>query len=212
MRRPRDFDPDPEPGTVPARFSFDAGFYRRYYGDPATRVADRETAAALADFVFAYLRYLRLPVARVLDLGCGIGLWRQEVERHHPGAEYVGVEHSAHACQLYGWEQGSVVDYQVRERFDLVICQDVLQYLDDAEAKAAMANLPRLAGRALFFQALTREDWDHACDQSVTDGNVHLRPADWYRRRLRRSFTDCGGGLFLAPGAPVVLYALECLR
>jgi hypothetical protein len=83
--------------------------------------------------------------------------------------------------------------------------------LDDAEAEAAMENLARLAGQALFFQALTREDWEHACDRSVTDGDVHLRSADWYRQRLRRSFIACGGGLFLAREAPAVLYALESL-
>ena len=210
MRRPRAHELPPPTADAP-RFSFDARYYRRYYGDPATRVADRASAAVLADFVFAYLRYLRLPVSRVLDLGCGIGLWRAEVLRHCPEGRYVGVEHSAHACRRYGWERGSVTDYQAREPFDLVICQDVLQYLDDDTAEAAMANLAQLAGQALFFQVLTREDWDHACDQTVTDGDVYLRPAAWYRERLGPPFLAAGGGLFLARRGPAVCYALECL-
>lgn len=190
-------------------FSFDARYYRRYYGNPRTCVADRESCALLADFVFAYLAYLRLPVARVLDLGCGIGLWREQLLQHHPRALYVGVEKSPYACRKHGWERGSVVDYRASDDFDLVICQDVLQYLDDGEAAAALRNLARLAGSALYLQALTRGDWEHACDQGLTDGGVYLRNVSWYRNRLRRRFRDCGGGLFLARSMPAVLFDLE---
>ena len=211
---PRRADPGPpiaEPGR-PRAFSFDASYYRRFYLDPRTRVDDAAGRAALADFLFAYLRYLRLPVTRVLDLGCGVGLWRPEVLRHRPLASYVGVERSAYACREFGWEQGSVVDYRPAEAFDLVICQDVFQYLDDAEAEAALRHLPRLAPMALYLQILTREDWERVCDQRITDGEVYLRPAAWYRRRLRRRFTACGGGLYLSRRLPPVLYELEALR
>jgi SAM-dependent methyltransferase len=196
--------------TVP-ELSFDAEYYRRYYGDRGTRVADPESCALLADFVFAYLAYLRLPVERVLDVGCGVGLWRREVLRHRSGALYVGVEKSGYACRKYGWEQGCLTCYRPAEEFDLVICQDVFQYLDDAEAEAAIRNLPTLSRSAFYLQILTREDWEHACDRRITDGDVHLRPAAWYRRRLRRRLVACGGGIFLAKGAPAVLYELERL-
>jgi SAM-dependent methyltransferase len=197
--------------SAPLRFSFDASYYRRHYESSDTRVADAASCAALARFVFAYLEYLRLPVARVLDVGCGLGLWRQEVLRHRPAARYVGIEKSAYACRKYGWDRGSVVDYRPQEPFDLAICQDVLQYLDDAEAEAALENLPRLTRSALYLQILTREDWERACDQQVTDGAVYLRPAAWYRKRLRRSFLAMGGGLYLVKSTPAVLYALEYL-
>ena len=61
--------------TEPERF--DAAYYRRFYQDPATRVLDSRAVARLANFVAAYLRHLGLPLRSVLDLGCGIGLWRQ---------------------------------------------------------------------------------------------------------------------------------------
>jgi SAM-dependent methyltransferase len=197
---------------APRTFSFDEDYYRKYYEDPRTRVLDRKSCAALAGFVFAYLEFLRLPVARVLDIGCGIGLWRREVLRHHPAAQYFGVEKSEYLCRKYGWEQGSLTDYRPAEDCDLVICQGVLQYLDDTEAEAAMRNLPRLAKTALYLEILTAEDWEHNCDQGVTDGEVYLRSASWYRRRLRRHFRACGGGLFLAKRAPAVLYELEHLK
>jgi trans-aconitate methyltransferase len=192
-------------------FSFDESYYQKFYRDRRTRVADRETCALLANFVFSYLAYLRLPVTRVLDIGCGTGLWRREVRQRYPRAVYVGVENSEYACRKYGWEQGSVVDYRPTEEFDLVICQGVFQYLDDAEAEKALANLPRLAPNALYLEILTDKDWERNCNREVTDGQVHLRTAAWYRQRLRRHFRNCGGGLFLGKSSPAVLYELEKL-
>jgi SAM-dependent methyltransferase len=193
----------------PHRFSFDEAYYRKYYEDPRTRVADAASCAALADFVFAYLKYLEVPIARVLDIGCGTGLWRGEVLRHYPAARYVGVEKSDWACRRYGWEPGCLSTYRAAEAFDLVICNDVFQYLDDTEAEAAIRHLVHLTRAAAYLKILTREDWETNCDQTVTDGQVYLRRAAWYRERLRERFRACGGGLFLIKDLPVVLYELE---
>jgi SAM-dependent methyltransferase len=200
------------PKREPApRTSFDAPYYRRFYGDPRTRVSDTGSCAALAGFVFAYLEHLKVPVERVLDIGCGIGLWRREVLRRHPKACYVGVEKSHYACREHGWESGCVTDYRAEEGFDLVICQGVLQYLDEAAAEAALHNLAHLVRSALYLEILTLEDWQRNCDRKVTDGRVHLRSVVWYRERLRRDFLACGGGLFLSRQAPAVLFELEHL-
>ena len=193
------------------RFSFDEGYYRKYYEDPRTRIADVTDRTVLADFLFAYLRYLRIPIKRVLDIGCGTGLWRQEVRRHHPSARYTGIEKSEYACRKYGWKQGCLTTYRSRTPFDLVLCCDVLQYLDDAEAATAMSNLAALTRRALLFQVLTAGDWENNCDQRVTDGEVYLRDAEWYRQRLKPDFLVCGGGLFLLRTGAPVLYELEAL-
>lgn len=201
----------PKATSSPRKSSFDARYYRRYYESPRTRVADAESCASLAGFVFAYLDYLQVPVNRVLDIGCGVGLWRAEVLRRHPKAQYVGVEKSDYACRKYGWEKGSLTDYEPDEPFDLVICQGVFQYLDDAEAQAAIRRLPRLTRSALYLEILTLGDWERNCNQELTDGQVHLRSISWYRRRLRRRFLECGGGLFLNRERPPVLFELEYL-
>jgi SAM-dependent methyltransferase len=193
-------------------FSFDEAYYQKYYRNRRTRVADRESCALLANFVFSYLDYLRLPVERVLDIGCGTGLWRREVRRRYPAAEYVGVEKSEYACQKYGWEQGSVIDYHPTAAFDLVLCQGVFQYLNDAEAEAGLDNLSRLAPSALYLEFLTTEDWERNCNREITDGRVHLRSITWYRERLRRHFKNCGGGVFVAKSSPAVLYEIEALE
>lgn len=188
---------------------FDAEFYRRFYGNPATRVASTADADRLGDFVCAYAAYLGVRVRRVLDAGCGLGQLRAPVLRRFPAARYTGLEVSEYLARRYGWVHGGLEDYRPRGAFDLVICHDVLQYLDDRAAARAVANLARLSRGLLYVSVLTLEDWRSAADRSRTDGDVHLRPVDWYRRRLDRAFLALGGGLFARRGRAPVLWALE---
>lgn len=193
---------------------FDAAYYRKFYGDRETRVSDLAAIRRLAGFLHGYLAYLELPVRHVLDAGCGIGHWQKAVRAFWPKARYHGLEYSPWLCERYGWTQGSVVDFDGRRlrrdgTFDLVVCQGVLQYLTDRDAARAIDNLAQLCGGALYLEALTQKDWDERCDQAVTDGDVHLRPLAWYRRRLDRHFQACGGGLFVRRTAGVTLFELE---
>lgn len=190
---------------------FDAAYYDRHYHDPDTAVADGESIRVLGDFVCSYVRYLDVEVDTVLDLGCGIGLWAGVVERHFPGCAYTGVEVSEYICANYGFELGSVVDYPCIEQSDLVICQGVLQYLDDDDAERALENLAAHTGGVLFLEALTARDWEVAVSQSVTDGDVHLRTGAWYRERLDPHFRMCGGGVFVPRAGGSILYELEAL-
>lgn len=193
------------------RYDFDRAYYQRFYGYPKLRASDRDEVTALGDFVCSYLRYLRQPVRRVLDMGCGFGAWREVVRRHHPKARYTGVEASRFLCERYGWVHGSVVDFRARGAFDLVICKDVLPYLPGADAAKAIETLARLCRGALYLGALTREDWEQNCDRDHTNPDVFLRTGAWYHRRLRRHFVPAGGGVFVSERSPVVMWELEGL-
>ena len=188
---------------------FDAGFYHRYYEDPRTRVATRAEQERLADYVCAFTGYLGFRVKRVLDAGCGLGHMRASVERSFPWARYVGLEVSDYLARRHGWVCQGLEDYRPRAPFDLIFCHDVLQYLDDRPAARAIANLGRLSRGAVYLSALTLEDWRKTADRSRSDGGVHLRPADWYRRRLLRYFRPLGGGLLVRRGYAPVLWELE---
>jgi len=189
---------------------FDEAYYQRYYFDKKTRVVDAQHTQRLGNFVCAYLQYLRVPVRRVLDVGCGIGLWREAVERHFPGAAYHGVEYSDYLCQRYGWERGSVVDYRATAPFDFVICQGVLPYLGPADLKAALANLGRLCQGALYVEAVTREDYEQdIIDETLTDPRLFRHRASLYRRGLSEHAREMGGGVWLSRRADVPLFALE---
>ena len=194
---------------MPSRFDFDAAYYERFYLDPGTRVAEPADIERQARFLASYLEHLRIQVRWILDLGCGLGRLREPLLARFPRARYTGVEVSEHLCAELGWVRDSVVTFRSRRRFDLVICQDVLQYLDDAEADLALRNLARLCRGALWFGALTREDWEENCDQARTDGNGYVREGTWYRRRLAPAFVCAGGGVFVARRAGVVMFELD---
>ena len=192
----------------PEQTAFSSAYYRAFYGNLRGRVGDRKTVDLLGNFVCSYLKYLDQPVRRVLDIGCGLGFWQQVIARHHSTASYTGVEYSDYLCTRLGWQNGSAVDFYSAIPFDLVICDDVLQYLSNADATAAIDNLATLSRGALYINALTTEDWEKNCDRKRTDGDVFLRNANWYRRRLRQAFTDVGGGVFLSTDAPAISWEL----
>ncbi len=194
---------------APRKRDFDLDFFRRFYLDPKTAAVSREDMTARAQFIAAFADYLELDVRRVLDAGCGLGLMRPTFRRIFQKARYVGLEDSAYLCKRYGWLRGSVEDWRSARPFDIVVCYDVLQYLSDRAAGRALANLGRLSRGLLYFSALTREDWLYHADRTRTDSEVHMRPAAWYRRRLRRRFHEAGAGLWVRKGAPVTLWSLE---
>lgn len=188
---------------------FDKAYYDRFYGDAERRVTDKETTRRLGSFVCSYLDHLDVQVSRVLDVGCGVGLWRDVVAERYPEARYVGIEVSEYLCRTRGWKQASIVDYKSRSAFDLVICQGVLQYLSENEARSAIVNLAELTKGAMFLEVLTSEDWETNCDRSVTDSECFLRDAAWYSNRLSRHFTNCGGGVYLSKRFEHFVYALD---
>lgn len=188
---------------------FDAAYYQRFYVNPRTRAISATQMQRRAAAIAAALKHLELPVRRILDAGCGLGLMRPALLKAFPGATYVGLEVSEHLCERFGWVHTSVDAYRTRARFDLVICYDVLQYLPDREASKALANIARLCRGAFYFHATTREDWRDNVVHACSDDNVHLRSAAWYRSRLARHFEHVGFGIHVRDGVPFAQWELE---
>jgi SAM-dependent methyltransferase len=188
---------------------FDRAYYQRYYFNPRTAVASRAEVRARAQLIAAFTVHAGLPVRRILDAGCGTGLLRAALRRRLPRAQYVALETSDYLCARYGWVQGRIEEFRARVPFDLIVCYDVLQYLEDLAAERALANFARLCRGVLYFTALTRFDYEQNCDQARTDAGVHLRSARWYRQRLARRFNEVGLGFWVRRGAPLTLWELE---
>jgi SAM-dependent methyltransferase len=198
-------DDDADRGSI----RFDRAYYSRYYHDPCTAVVSRSEMRDRAKLIAAFAQYAGLHVKRILDAGCGIGMLRAPLQRAIPRAQYVGLETSVYLCRRYGWVQGALETWQASAPFDLVVCYDVLQYLEDRAASRALSNLGRLCRGVLYFSALTRADWRLNCDQRRTDRDVHLRTGRWYRSRLSRAFRPVGAGFWLRRGAPLSVWELE---
>jgi SAM-dependent methyltransferase len=189
--------------------AFDRAYYQKFYFDPRTAVTSRAEMRARARLIVAYANHLGLPVRRILDAGCGAGLLRKPLEQGLPKARYTGLDVSEYLCQRFGWTLGSVDSFRSATPFDLVICYDVVQYLDERRAARALANLARLCRALLYFGVLTATDWRHNCDRRRTDAAVHLREGSWYRTRLQRNFREIGAGFWLRRGAPLTVWELE---
>jgi 2-polyprenyl-3-methyl-5-hydroxy-6-metoxy-1,4-benzoquinol methylase len=188
---------------------FGPDYYRRYYYDPRTAVTSRAEMRARACLIAAFAAHLGLPVRSILEAGCGTGLLRAALTRLLPRARYTALEASEYLCRRHGWRHGRIEDYRARAPYDLVICYDVLQYLDARSARRALANFARLTRGVLYFSALTRLDFARNCDRQRTDSEVQLRSARWYRALLERNFREAGLGFWLRRGAPLTLWELE---
>lgn len=192
-----------------AATDFGPAYFRRFYLNTATRVVTPTEMLVRARLIAAVLAQAGVSVRSILDAGCGIGLLRKPFRKILPRAHYAGLEASEYLCARFGWIRGSVVDYVPSKPRDLVVCYDVLQYLGDRDAGRAIANLANLTRAALYISALTREDWRDNCDRTRTDRHVHLRPGDWYRRRLKRHFRYLGFGVWLRKDITAILWDME---
>ena len=190
------------------KFKFDRAYYDRWYRNDETRTFMTEYTPVIVRFVLAYLDYLEVEVKTVLDAGCGLGHWGTALKNLDRDVRYHGLETSDYLCRELGWERGSIADYQAKEPFDLVVCQGVLQYLSDAECKAAIDNLATLCSQALYLEVLTRRDARENCIPERTDTDVYLRKGKWYRKRFGEHFVNLGGGLFLSRTCAATCYEL----
>lgn len=188
---------------------FDAAYYERYYGSAGTRVHSAAEVARLCSAVASFVEWWQHPLDTVLDVGAGVGLWRDWFAEHRPRVAYRSTEYSAHACRAYGHEQRDITSWRAPEQFDLVVCQGVLPYLDDAGAAKAIDNLAAMTGGFLYLEAITRRDLRLVCDGERTDVEVFARTGAWYRARLSKHYTEVGCGLWCKKDAGVLFYELE---
>ena len=188
---------------------FGRDYYRRYYFDPRTAVATRAEMHARARLIAALATHAGLPVRRILEAGCGTGMLRAPLLRLLPRARYVGLETSDYLCARYGWERGRIESYRAAP-FDLLICYDVLQYLEPRRRRGCAAQLRAPVPRRAVLQR------PHALRL-----RAQLRPCAHRRRRApaQRALVphapagatsrEAGLGFWLRRGAPLTLWELE---
>lgn len=175
---------------------FDAEYYKRYYETRATAVVTPAEATAEVAFVLAFCAQIKLRIRRFADVGAGTGWWANEFRRQYKSCREVETfDASETAASLYGHKLLRVEKVSGSPS-DLVVCRDVLRYLDNRAAEIAITRLARKCRGVMYLHVLTRDD---EVDEEMSDMGGKLRPVGWYRRRLADAgFTNAGMGLFVS--------------
>lgn len=164
---------------------YDREYFERWYRRGASRIegpASLRRRVALA--VAMAERFLERPIRSALDVGCGEGRWRAELLRLRPRLFYLGVEPSPYAVKRFGARrnivQGGFTDLarlDLGGPFDLLICADVLHYLEDDELAAGLPALVRNTSGLAYLEVLTSEEEVEGDRRAM-----HLRPASRYQQ------------------------------
>ena len=86
--------------------NFSAAYFRKFYLNAATRVVTAAEMRSRAALIASALKQCQIPVRRILDAGCGIGLLRKPFKEFLPRARYAGLEASEYLCSRFGWTSG----------------------------------------------------------------------------------------------------------
>ena len=168
---------------------FDTWYRQRGIGDSARLARKVAMAVATAEY------HLERPLRTVLDIGCGEGVWRAPLLKLRPKARYLGFDSSEYAVRRFGarrnLHRASFADFALLRPcapVDLLVCSDVMHYLDTRELDRGLPGLAELCGEHDFRN----------------------RPAKFYRERFGKlGFTQVGSHLWLSPALRHHATALE---
>jgi SAM-dependent methyltransferase len=191
---------------------YDRAYFDRWYRGRRKLEAPAALSRRVAMAVAIAERFLERQVASALDVGCGEGRWRAELRRLRPRLRYVGVEPSEYAVARFGRRRGIVrggwsdlAALDLGGPFDLVVCADVLHYLEDEEIDRGLPALAALTRGVAYLELLT------AAEEVEGDRRgLWLRPPSFYADRLRRAgLTGVGCHCWLARDLSDAPAALE---
>lgn len=193
--------------------TYDRAYFDKWYRHPQHSVAspaELRRKVALAVALAEY--YLGRPIRNVLDVGCGEAPWRAHLRALRPEASYRGLDASEYVVARYGRSRniglarfGQLEHLRFDQRFDLIVCSDVLHYLKPAEIRAGLLGVADMLEGVAFLEAFTRQD-DPAGD---LQGFVS-RNAAWYLREFRAAgLLPCGSHAYLGPRLQRKVAALE---
>lgn len=194
--------------------NYDRAYFDKWYRSPAHAVGSRaQLARKVAMVVHLAEHYLARPLRNVLDVGCGEAPWRAALLRLRPGLDYRGLDASEYVVQRYGRSRniglarfGQLAELRFASRFDLIVCSDMLHYVEARELRRGLAGFDELLEGLAFLEVFT------SVDRVAGDlAGFIARPPAWYRARfLEAGLLSCGSHAWLGPRLVRSVAALEC--
>jgi SAM-dependent methyltransferase len=181
--------------------TYDHAYFDKWYRHPRHAVGSRhelERKVAMAVAMTEY--YLGRPLRNVLDVGCGEAVWRAPLRALRPSVAYRGLDASEYVVARYGRSRniglarfGDLAELRFDTRFDLIVCSDVLHYLEAAEIRAGLGGLVDMLEGVAFLEVFTRRDRV----SGDRDGYIARAPA-WYLRTFSEAgLLPCGSHGYL---------------
>ena len=169
---------------------YDQAYFDRWYRDPRHRVATPASVRRKVRLVLGIAEVLlERPVTKILDIGCGEAPWRSHFLDERPKAEYVGIDSSDYVVDRFGRTRGirhgtfgTVGQVGLTERFDVVVCCDVLQYVRPEELGPGLRALAGLLTGVAYLEAFTNAD-----ELEGDKAHWHHRTPAWYRHAFRNA-------------------------
>ena len=191
--------------------TYDRRYFDHWYRREGVQEPQR-LARKVALAVSVAEHYLERPIRSVLDIGCGEGAWRAPLLKLRPNAQYLGFDSSDYAIARHGRRRNlhharfaDFAHLRPCPPVDLLVCSDVLHYLDTRELDRGLPALAELCGGVAFIEVFARGDG--------AEGDEHdfkQRSAAFYRERLRAlGLRPLGSHCWLSPALVPHATALE---
>ncbi|MBW8311847.1 MAG: class I SAM-dependent methyltransferase [Rhizobium sp.] len=185
---------------------FDTWYRQRDLGGPAALNRKVALAVALAEY------HLGRPIKSVLDVGCGEGAWRAPLLKLRPRLRYMGLDNSDYAIERFGPRRnlhwlpfGDLAALPPSPPVDLLVCSDVMHYLEEDELLRGLREFSRLCHGVAFLEVFAEGD------EIIGDlKGMFRRPAAWYRKAFARAgFRAAGSHCYLSDALAIRATKLE---
>lgn len=140
-------------------------FGRKYFSTGSYKEYQKEIERWVPPLAKKISKTVKIPEASILDVGCAQGYLIAELHNRYKYSVR-GIDFSAYAVKKcepsvrYNISQGNILNLRFQKnQFDVVICLDVINYLEKDEVSKAIENLAKVSKKYIFFAAIFKHAW-----------------------------------------------------